>query len=309
MGKNQAYKAVQRARLGSSYGTPGAADAPEDSMVKYPENFFLLRGNHECASVNRIYGFYDECKRRFSVKLWKTFTDCFNCLLVSALIDEKILCMHGGLSLELNKLEQILNLNRPTDMSDTGLLCDLLWSHPSNEATGWAINDRGVSFTFGPDKVSEFLEKHDLDLICRAHQVVVFLKMGPSYGYRGRVMLAFEDNGSSKIGVRFDKQIPDGCYISTAESLRPDFSAGEEVERLAMTELIEDEALLTDWKQQLDRGVETLKAKSNIGSIRTREVGTTMVVVAAQTKAIAGNFYLLYYLSILYRLDICYFAF
>ncbi|AQK55408.1 Serine/threonine-protein phosphatase PP1 [Zea mays] len=145
--------------------------------VKYPENFFLLRGNHECASVNRIYGFYDECKRRFSVKLWKTFTDCFNCLPVSALIDEKILCMHGGLSPELNKLEQILNLNRPTDVPDTGLLCDLLWSDPSNEATGWAINDRGVSFTFGPDKVSEFLEKHDLDLICRAHQVVVFLKM------------------------------------------------------------------------------------------------------------------------------------
>eukprot|EP00267_Zea_mays_P049117 XP_020401752.1 uncharacterized protein LOC109943262 [Zea mays] len=96
---------------------------------------------------------------------------------VSALIDEKILCMHGGLSPELNKLEQILNLNRPTDVPDTGLLCDLLWSDPSNEATGWAINDRGVSFTFGPDKVSEFLEKHDLDLICRAHQVVVFLKM------------------------------------------------------------------------------------------------------------------------------------
>ncbi|CAD6248956.1 unnamed protein product [Miscanthus lutarioriparius] len=140
--------------------------------VKYPENFFLLRGNHECASVNRIYGFYDECKRRFSVKLWKTFTDCFNCLPVSALIDEKILCMHGGLSPELNKLEQILNLNRPTDVPDTGLLCDLLWSDPSNEATGWAMNDRGVSFTFGPDKVNEFLEKHDLDLICRAHQVV-----------------------------------------------------------------------------------------------------------------------------------------
>lgn len=144
--------------------------------VKYPENFFLLRGNHECASVNRIYGFYDECKRRFSVKLWKTFTDCFNCLPVSALIDEKILCMHGGLSPELNKLDQILNLNRPTDVPDTGLLCDLLWSDPSNEAQGWAMNDRGVSYTFGPDKVAEFLEKHDLDLICRAHQVRCTLK-------------------------------------------------------------------------------------------------------------------------------------
>eukprot|EP00250_Pteridium_aquilinum_P018455 c24094_g1_i1 orf=310-1284(-) len=140
--------------------------------IKYPENFFLLRGNHECASINRIYGFYDECKRRFNVRLWKVFTDCFNCLPVAALIDEKILCMHGGLSPELNNLDQIRALTRPTDVPDQGLLCDLLWADPEREISGWGENDRGVSFTFGADKVNEFLQKHDLDLVCRAHQVV-----------------------------------------------------------------------------------------------------------------------------------------
>ena len=140
--------------------------------IKYPENFFLLRGNHECASINRIYGFYDECKRRYSIKLWKTFTDCFNCLPVSAIVDEKILCMHGGLSPDLQRLDQISRIMRPTDVPDSGLLCDLLWSDPDKDVSGWGENDRGVSYTFGADVVSKFLDDHDLDLICRAHQVV-----------------------------------------------------------------------------------------------------------------------------------------
>lgn len=140
--------------------------------LKYPENFFLLRGNHECASINRIYGFYDECKRRYSIRLWKTFTDCFNCLPVSAVIDDKILCMHGGLSPELSNLDQIKQVVRPTDVPDTGLLCDLLWSDPDKEISGWGENDRGVSFTFGPDVVQSFIRRHGLDLVCRAHQVV-----------------------------------------------------------------------------------------------------------------------------------------
>ncbi|KAF2307004.1 hypothetical protein GH714_023232 [Hevea brasiliensis] len=93
-------------------------------------------------------------------------------ICVAALIDEKILCMHGGLSPDLHNLDEIRNLQRPTDVPDTGLLCDLLWSDPSKDVQGWGMNDRGVSYTFGPDRVTEFLEKHDLDLICRAHQVV-----------------------------------------------------------------------------------------------------------------------------------------
>jgi len=140
--------------------------------IKHPENFFILRGNHESASINRIYGFYDECKRRYNVKLWHTFTDCFNCLPVAAIIDDKILCMHGGLSPDLGGIEQIRRIHRPADVPENGLLCDLLWSDPDKEIVGWGENDRGVSYTFGPDIVTKFLQKHDLDLICRAHQVV-----------------------------------------------------------------------------------------------------------------------------------------
>lgn len=83
----------------------------------------------------------------------------------------QILCMHGGLSPELKTLEQIKRLARPADVPDTGLLCDLLWADPEKEIQGWGENDRGVSYTFGADSVTEFLQKHDLDLICRAHQV------------------------------------------------------------------------------------------------------------------------------------------
>ncbi len=110
-------------------------------------------------------------KRRFNIKLWKTFTDCFNCLPIAAIVDEKIFCCHGGLSPDLQSMEQIRRIMRPTDVPDTGLLCDLLWSDPDKDVQGWGENDRGVSFTFGADVVSKFLNRHDLDLICRAHQV------------------------------------------------------------------------------------------------------------------------------------------
>jgi len=140
--------------------------------IKYPENFFMLRGNHECGSINRIYGFYDECRARFNLKIWRLFNDCFNCLPLAAIIEDKILCIHGGLSPDLKSLEQIRRIVRPTDIPDAGLLCDLLWSDPDPEAQGWGENDRGVSFRFGPDVVENFLKRHGFDLIVRAHQVV-----------------------------------------------------------------------------------------------------------------------------------------
>ncbi|KAG1459951.1 hypothetical protein G6F56_006053 [Rhizopus delemar] len=140
--------------------------------IKYPENFFLLRGNHECANVTRVYGFYDECKRRTNTKVWKTFVDAFNTLPIAALVASKIFCVHGGLSPSLHSMDDVRNIMRPTDVPEYGLLNDLVWSDPSDTAIDWEDNERGVSYCFGKKVVNEFLAKHDLDLVCRAHMVV-----------------------------------------------------------------------------------------------------------------------------------------
>ena len=77
--------------------------------------------------------------------------------------------MHGGLSPDLTSLDQIKQVKRPCEVPDSGLICDLLWSDPELDIAGWDSNERGVSYVFGDDVVENFLEKHDLDLICRAH--------------------------------------------------------------------------------------------------------------------------------------------
>jgi serine/threonine-protein phosphatase PP1 catalytic subunit len=140
--------------------------------LKYPETFFLLRGNHECANISRIYGFHDECKRRSSIKVWKTFTDVFNCLPIAAVVAEKIFCVHGGLSPSLSDMNDIRNIVRPTEIPGQGLLTDLLWSDPANIKDWGPNDDRGVSWTFGRKVVANFLKRYSLDLVCRSHMVV-----------------------------------------------------------------------------------------------------------------------------------------
>ena len=140
--------------------------------IKYPENFFLLRGNHESEIINHVYGFYDECRRRYNLKVYKLFSDCFNWLPISAIVDDKILCMHGGLSPDLTSLDKIRKIVRPTEVPDKGLVCDLLWSDPDKNVKGWGNNERGVSVTFNEEIVNNIVENLDIDLVCRAHQVV-----------------------------------------------------------------------------------------------------------------------------------------
>jgi len=144
--------------------------------IRYPDNIYLLRGNHEDASLNRVYGFYDECKRKYNVKVWKTFVDVFNWMPVSAIIDNRILCMHGGLSPDMKHYSQIdTAVQRPSKIPDSGIMCDLLWADPEKgitEPSGWMQNDRGISWVFSEKVVEDFVKANDLDLICRAHMVV-----------------------------------------------------------------------------------------------------------------------------------------
>jgi serine/threonine-protein phosphatase PP1 catalytic subunit len=190
--------------------------------IRYPKKIYLLRGNHEDAKINRIYGFYDECKRRFNVRLWKIFTDCFDCLSVAALIEDKILCMHGGLSPELESLDQIKVVQKPAEIPDSGLLCDLLWSDPDLKIEGWADSDRGVSCTFGPDVVANFLDKNDLDLICRGHQVV---EDGYEFFAKRRLVTIFS---APNYGGEFDNA---GALLSIDEALVCSFEILKPVDR------------------------------------------------------------------------------
>lgn len=119
-----------------------------------------------------MYGFYDECKRRCNIKIWKTFVDTFNTLPIASIVAGKIFCVHGGLSPSLQHMDDIRQIARPTDVPDYGLLNDLLWSDPADMVGDWEENERGVSYCFGKKVIVDFLAKHDFDLVCRAHMVV-----------------------------------------------------------------------------------------------------------------------------------------
>lgn len=141
--------------------------------IMYPNNFFMLRGNHECTYINRLYGFYEECQKTYDIDLWRRISEVFKYLPIAAIIEDKIFCIHGGISPDLHTLDDIRNLKRPQEIPEEGLLCDLLWSDPSPDAETWEENERGTSYCFGVELTEQFLQKFDFDLLCRAHQAVM----------------------------------------------------------------------------------------------------------------------------------------
>ncbi|UMM13609.1 hypothetical protein L5515_001791 [Caenorhabditis briggsae] len=140
----------------------------------FPNHFFLLRGNHECPNINKIYGFYDEIQRRYNnLAVWEAFQSAFTHMPLAALVGGKILCMHGGISEKLTSLQDIRNIIRPIYNPDVdSLAIDILWSDPTNFSNYWSPNTRGVSVTFGKCALWKALKTLDIDMVVRAHQVV-----------------------------------------------------------------------------------------------------------------------------------------
>ncbi|XP_074590087.1 serine/threonine-protein phosphatase BSL1 homolog [Curcuma longa] len=149
--------------------------------IEYPDNIHLIRGNHEAADINALFGFRLECIERMGesdgIWAWTRFNQLFNYLPLAALIEKKIICMHGGIGRSINSVDQIEKLERPINM-DVGsiVFMDLLWSDPTENDSieGLRPNARGPGLvTFGPDRVTEFCKRNKLQLIIRAHECVM----------------------------------------------------------------------------------------------------------------------------------------
>ncbi|CAB3396648.1 unnamed protein product [Caenorhabditis bovis] len=138
------------------------------------ETILLLFSYRLCPTINKVYGFYDECQRRFkSVKIWEAFQDTFSTMPLTALIGDKILCMHGGVSPKLKSLDQLRVMKRPNYQPEASTLeIDILWSDPGSFTKGWSANQRGVSYVFGADALKKVTDDLKIDLVVRAHQVV-----------------------------------------------------------------------------------------------------------------------------------------
>ena len=141
--------------------------------IKYPEHITLLRGNHESRQICFAYGFYEEITRKYgNANAWEYFTDLFDYLPLAALVEGKIFCVHGGLSPYISTIDQIRLINRKMEIPREGVFCDLMWSDPDDIET-WIISCRGAGWIYGWKVVDEFTHINNLELICRAHQLVM----------------------------------------------------------------------------------------------------------------------------------------
>ncbi|KAL7712945.1 Serine/threonine-protein phosphatase [Entamoeba marina] len=142
--------------------------------VKYPKRVTLLRGNHETRQISQTYGFYDECLKKFgNADIWKLCSELFDYLSLAAVVDNRILCVHGGISPDVKTIDDITQIKREREAPHEGAMCDLLWSDPEMEVDVWRPSNRGAGYLFGEKAILEFNERNKIDFVARAHQLVM----------------------------------------------------------------------------------------------------------------------------------------
>ena len=139
--------------------------------IKYPESIYLIRGNHESMEMTETFGFADECKKKLNEQLWFRFLKVFDYLPIGAVVADEFFCIHGGLSPELNSLDDVRAIERPTDIPEEGLVADLLWSDPCKSTVEFGPNDRGNTITWGRKVATKFLNDNHLTCVVRGHQM------------------------------------------------------------------------------------------------------------------------------------------
>ncbi|KAL1958642.1 hypothetical protein VTO42DRAFT_3985 [Malbranchea cinnamomea] len=145
--------------------------------IWYPNSLWLLRGNHECRHLTDYFTFKLECKHKYSEKVYEACMESFCALPLAAVMNKQFLCIHGGLSPELNTLEDLKAIDRFREPPTHGLMCDILWADPledfGQEKTGEHFvhnNVRGCSYFFSYHAACAFLERNNLLSIIRAHE-------------------------------------------------------------------------------------------------------------------------------------------
>ena len=145
--------------------------------VRFPSCITILRGNHESRNISSWWGFQSECVRKYgNSNVWTYCNDVFDYLPIAALVENRIFCVHGGLSPEIRSLDQIRLIDRFQDIPYEGAFSDMLWSDPEDIET-WAMSPRGAGWLFGYKVADEFWRINGLELIARSLKV----EMG---GYR-----------------------------------------------------------------------------------------------------------------------------
>ncbi|XP_021350609.1 serine/threonine-protein phosphatase 2B catalytic subunit 2-like isoform X2 [Mizuhopecten yessoensis] len=143
----------------------------------HPNTFFMLRGNHECRHLTEYFTFKQECKIKYTERVYDACMDAFDCLPLAALMNQQFLCVHGGLSPEIHTLEDIRKLDRFKEPPAFGPMCDLLWSDPledfGTEKTSEHFTHnsvRGCSYFYSYAACCDFLSQNNLLSIIRAHE-------------------------------------------------------------------------------------------------------------------------------------------